>query len=484
MTECITDNKDRVLDREKESEKKVGMEKEKEGDKSKVVENENHIKPKVEEQISHIKPIKRKVPEEIEECLANELNPRIKLELIRQCSLTSVERTSEQYKIGKDLLWEWRSLFNSFGEEEFLKRENTRLRFMSRKKKALILREVELKGEERVSAKYGVSKGAIKTWQRLMSAMGKSKFLEKGSRGWKGGKVYTREEKMGIVFEAESHGFHEIGLKYDIAKCTLENWKNRLANFGQEGLTQRIGSGSGNGKNLYTMEKRVEIVQYYMNHGLKAAARHYGCNTPCIYAWKTKIQQLGVNGFLGGKGYAQNNTHESNNENNENNENNSMKVERNNEGEVVTTTPEITNKPHQPDSCYVISDQLLKRENNHNSEGNKKQVVGIKGNRGRKLRPRIKSGLENGNLQIMENQGDAYMNNINTSTLISPIGSVNPNNHLIPNNQDVKYKNLFKGEMKKLLPMQLYHQFKNEFKKMVQKYQFKALEVYSNYDQQ
>ena len=197
--------------------------------------------------------------EEARKCLSNELGPKLKIELIRQCSQKSIPEILCEFHICQELLMEWINEFTSIGEAALTRKCKHNIKFMLRIVKVLILREGNKKGVERTLVKYGISKVVIRHWDRQISAVGLSKFLSKGVRGWKG-KEFSREEIIKIFGEAEEAGIRKTTMKYDIANCTLEKWGNKLGKYGVEGLKERVGTGSGNGKHLYTPHEKVEEI--------------------------------------------------------------------------------------------------------------------------------------------------------------------------------------------------------------------------------
>ena len=218
--------------------------------------------------------------------LQEHLNPLLKLKLLEHSDIHSPTHTSEKYNIPPPTLESWSRELQNKGEKEYLRGEWTRIRFMGRDIKEQIVHISNTSGVQHASMVYGISPTAIKHWRHLIETLGRERYLGKRVRS------YTKEEKMKMVREGVERGVRVVANKYDIAVNTLEHWRNKMDTFGGNAL---LNTNTGL---VFSPQKKVEIVNYYLQQGLKAAGRKYGCNTPSIYRWRVRLEELGYKGFL------------------------------------------------------------------------------------------------------------------------------------------------------------------------------------------
>ena len=218
--------------------------------------------------------------------LQEHLNPLLKLKLLEHSHTHSPTHTSQKYNIPPPTLESWSRELQNKGEKEYLRGEWTRIRFMGRDIKEQIVHISNTSGVQHASMVYGISPTAIKHWRHLIETLGRERYLGKRVRS------YTKEEKMKMVREGVERGVRVVANKYDIAVNTLEHWRNKMDTFGGNAL---LNTNTGL---VFSPQKKVEIVNYYLQQGLKAAGRKYGCNTPSIYRWRVRLEELGYKGFL------------------------------------------------------------------------------------------------------------------------------------------------------------------------------------------
>ena len=398
--------------------------------------------------------------------LSKELNSRIKIELIHQSEDNSAELIGKKYNIPMDLLEEWGDEYRQLGEKGFLRKEGNRVRFMSRKTKVEILKEADKFGLKNTSTKFGISKECMRNWKNRIINVGEDRFINKT---WKGSETYKIEKKMEIVKEAESMGVAAIALKYDIAKCTIEDWMNRLGSFGAEGL-QHVGSKYGNYKDLqgkFGPKEKVGIVKEYCKYGLKATCRKFGCSQYYLYGWKHKIERMGVAGFL--------------KQSEEDLQRINIRRDVNNlhKEEATILDKEATGEINSDSlDVGVTNPEAIKAEGDHSlihspdrSDPVETNEYGLSTSLPPLLAPYIAS------LGNVPNPPQTLHDHL-------PQPQFTPNyvNNISPAVQqtELAHKILFLDDMRRLLPLSLFTQFKEEFRALVDKYQIRALRLYNH----
>ena len=419
--------------------------------------------------------------------LLNAINPKIKIQLIEECENNKIEEIGDKYKIGANVLEEWINVYKRIGESEYLRREEIRIRFLPYNTKVSILKEVKKIGIERATAKYGVSKESLREWERVVDVEGEHILGRKCNSGTPGtpgtcgrSGTYTLQQKIDIGREAATQGVNAVLGKYDISKKTLNYWVNTFNKLG--GAHNHMNTNITQGPTFrelqanFTQEDKVNVIKYYSRHGLKAACNKFGCSDYYIYLWKNKIDGMGVDNFLQYKTnkYSKNTmdmakptalsptTFQALNKNTENITNNDYIS--NNLGYIdsIYTTEGVTadlNNNYYPGSKRTSSDIYTTPDMNNNeyNEYNEHNEYN-----------EYNTGVQQ--LMLLQHNNS----NIDENNLVS-FEEINGNNDI-----EMNHKEMFLGDMEKLLPPHLFIQFKHMHANLVEIYLFKALHTYPN----
>ena len=401
------------------------------------------------------------------EDLSRELNPRIKVQLIHLCKDTASSIIGRRYQIPITLLEGWIYLYKEHGESEFLRREQNRIYMLSRKTKLLILREVKELGLEKTGAKYGIKKETMKDWENRVISVGEEEF---GVKRAKGCGTYNTEQRMQIAREALSEGVNAVVIKYDIAKNTVEYWMNRLATFGEDGL-KLMRKGNGDKSMIkdiitrFTQGDKLTVIKYYGEHGLKAACRKFGCSDYYIYLWKSQIQKLGEDNFLLG-------------------------VPNTSANRGTRRKGDIAKKP--ADSLAALDELLAPQVVNNDQIGNSGDDAHYNYIDNNYNHNNNKDNNTSPNHDITDSTS-IDINHIHNTKRTSPelvnimsqicsgrdqLNIYNDQSEETASNE-MKHKILFMEDMKKLLPPNMYIQFKHILTTLVDTFLYKALHTYT-----
>ena len=226
-----------------------------------------------------------------------ELNPQIKLEIVKMCIEKGSKYISNIMKIPILELEGWTHEYQILGKEEFNKQEKQKNFSLTREQKSKIISECEEHGYPEICMKYGLGRHRVSSWKSQMDTLGgESVYILGGKVGCNN--KYTKDIKLRILEEIKELGEGEVAARYDIDKGTLSRWQGKFRLFGENGLVR-----SARGLDGFTPVMKYMAICYYQKYGAMPTYRKYGCAKSTLTRWKKSLRELGVKGFLGGEGY-------------------------------------------------------------------------------------------------------------------------------------------------------------------------------------
>ena len=227
-----------------------------------------------------------------------DLNPKIKIDIIKLCIETKINLVSKKLKIPIQILEAWHKEYEELGETELLMQHKANINQLKESQKLEILTEVAIEGIDKVSAKYGIMNIILKDWGRKIRSLGKG-YSKREIATAKANKYFTKEEKIKILEEAELNGKLETARKYELNWKTLDIWAGKLNIFGVAGLQSTNGEGTPKYLNM-TQQLKYKAVQYFKTHGMEATTQKFGTSSGCLYKWNRLIDNLGEEQFMRG----------------------------------------------------------------------------------------------------------------------------------------------------------------------------------------
>ena len=231
-----------------------------------------------------------------------DLNPEIKLQIIKLCGENNLQEISKKLQIPIYTLKEWISEYKDMNLEEILKKHRIKLNNLPRAKKVELLGEVSINGLEKVLAKYGMKKNTLKSWTKKINSTGIKRFISKIGRNSGSNRIFSKEEKIQIIGEMERYGSMKISNKYDLSDSTIDRWKGRYKLFGLKGLEPL----DHNGKRVkmeYSQNIKYEAIQNTDKNGMKDTVLNFGIAHSCVKTWKRQLEKYGYDKFINGEVY-------------------------------------------------------------------------------------------------------------------------------------------------------------------------------------
>lgn len=151
--------------------------------------------------------------------------------------------------------------------------------------------------------KIGVSRNAVRDWIAIYKEEGPAGLLDQ-----KCNKLYSKATKLRAVndYLSGKGSLIEIASKYKLrSKTQLSRW---VKMYNTQGSISSRGSGGGSymkKARQTTLEERIEIVQYCLDHGRNygEAAIRYKCSYQQVRNWVKKYDAMGKDGLEDRRGH-------------------------------------------------------------------------------------------------------------------------------------------------------------------------------------